>query len=233
MTRARSAGDTKAAILAAARTRFAAEGYRSASLRAVARDVGVDAALVVRYFGSKPGLYAAATDIDLRIPDLSGAPAAEHGERLVEHFLSRWDAGTPEGQVLLTLLRSAASDAGGAAGMRELFARQLLPALRRLVPDESEVPQRAALVASQLLGLALARSVLELPPFAAMPPNVIAANVGATVQRYLHEPLRADGRGSADVGGDTSATTAPHDVADAAVDARRADTDPGPADERG
>ncbi len=193
MTRTRSSADTKAAILAAARTRFAAEGYRSASLRAVARDVGVDAALVVRYFGSKPGLFAAATDLDLRVPDLTDAPADEHGERLVEHFLSRWDAGTPEGQVLLTLLRSAASDAAAAAGMRELFARQLIPALRRLVTDESEVPQRAALVASQMLGLSLARSVLELPPFDAMPPKVIAANVGATIQRYLHEPLRPGG----------------------------------------
>jgi AcrR family transcriptional regulator len=186
----RNASDTKAAILAAARTRFAAEGYRSASIRAVARDVGVDAALVVRYFGSKPALFAAANDIDLRIPDLTDAPAGEHGERLVEHVLSRWDAGTPEGQVLLSLLRSAASDAAAAAGMRELFAHQLIPTLRRLISDESEAPQRAALVASQILGLALARSVLELPPFDAMPPSMIAANVGATLQHYLHEPLR-------------------------------------------
>src|SRR4051812_40154235 len=162
MAKVRNAPDTKAAILAAARARFAAEGYRSASLRAVARDVGVDAALVVRYFGSKPGLFAAATAIDLRIPDLTDAPAGEHGERLVDHFLSRWDAQTPEGQVLLILLRSAASDAAAAAGMRELFTSQLVPALRRLVDDASEAPQRAALVASQLLGLALARSVLEL-----------------------------------------------------------------------
>jgi AcrR family transcriptional regulator len=147
--------------------------------------------LVVRYFGSKPGLFAAATDVDLRIPDLTGAPADEHGERLVEHFLSRWDPATPEGQVLLIQLRSAASDAAAAAGMRELFAHQLVPALGRLISDESEVPQRAALVAGQMLGLALARSVLELPPLDAMPPNVIAANVGATIQRYLHEPLRA------------------------------------------
>src|SRR5215213_11300529 len=116
MPRMRNSSDTKAAILASARTRFASEGYRSASIRAVARDVGVDAALVVRYFGSKPGLFAAATDIDLRIPDLTDAPPGEHGERLVEHFLSRWDPGTLEGQVLLSMLRSAASDVGAAAG---------------------------------------------------------------------------------------------------------------------
>src|SRR4051794_400520 len=193
MTRTRSSAGTKAALLAAARTRFAVEGYSSASVRAIARDVGVDAALVMRYFGSKQELFAAATDIDLRIPDLTDGPAGAHGERLVEHFLSRWDAGTPEGQVLLSLLRSAVSDAAAAAGMRELFAQQLVPALRRLIPDESEVPQRTALVASQVLGLALTRSVLELPPFDAMGPDAIAANVGATIQRYLHEPLRPSG----------------------------------------
>src|SRR3954447_10738629 len=98
MTRPRNSSDTKAAILTAPRTRFAAEGYGSVSIRAVARDVGVDAALVMRYFGSKPGLFAAATDVDLRIPDLTDQPAGEHGERLVEHFLSRWNAGTLEGQ---------------------------------------------------------------------------------------------------------------------------------------
>jgi AcrR family transcriptional regulator len=190
VTRARSSVGTKAAILTAARTRFAAEGYSSASVRAIARDVGVDAALVVRYFGSKAGLFAAATDIDLRIPDLTDVSREEHGEHLVQHFLSRWDAGTDEGQVLLSLLRSAVSDADAAAGMRELFAHQLLPALRRLVLDRSELPERTALVASQVLGLALTRSVLRLPPFDTMPADVVAANVGATVQRYLHEPLR-------------------------------------------
>jgi AcrR family transcriptional regulator len=190
MTRVRRSADTKAAILAAARTRFAAEGYRSASLRAVARDVGVDAALVVRYFGSKPGLFAAAIELDLRIPDLAGTPTDEHGARLVEHFLTRWDPATPEGEVLLGMLRSAAGDAAAAAGMRELFASQLVPALRHLIDEESEVPQRAALVASQMLGLALTRSVLELPPLDAMPPAVLAATVGATLQRYLHDPLR-------------------------------------------
>src|SRR3954452_24351808 len=110
MTKVRRSSDTKAAILAAARTRFAAEGYSSASVRAIASDVGVDAALVVRYFGSKPGLFAAATDLDLLIPDLTEAPAGEHGQRLVEHFLSRWDAGATEGQAQFELLRSAVSD---------------------------------------------------------------------------------------------------------------------------
>lgn len=190
MTKTRRAIDTKAAILAAARARFAREGYRSTTIRAVAQDAGIDPALVMRYFGTKPELFAAATDIDLRLPDLADVPAGEHGERLVEHFLSRWDGRTAEGEVLLILLRSATTDATAAASMRELFARQLIPSLRPLIADESELPQRVGLVASQMLGLALTRSVLEISPVAAMPAEAVAANVGATIQRYLHEPLR-------------------------------------------
>lgn len=189
MTPARRSSDTKAAILAAARTRFAAEGYRSTTIRAIAQDAGVDPALVMRYFGAKAGLFAAATDLGLEIPDLTDSPSQEHGERLVAHFLARWDEGTPEGEVLMILLRSATTDADAAASMRALFARQLVPALRPLVDDESELPQRAGLVASQMLGLALTRSVLELPPVTGMTPEALAANAGATIQRYLHEPL--------------------------------------------
>jgi len=189
VTQTRDSQGTKAAILAAARSRFASEGFQATTIRAIARDAGIDAALVIRYFGSKIDLFAAATDIDLRIPDLGDVPAQSHGERLVEHFLSRWDSGTPDGEVLLILLRSAATEPSAAATMRNLFARQLVPALRDLVTDQSELPCRAGLVATQMLGLALTRSVLELPPVTDMPPDVIAANIGATIQRYLHEPL--------------------------------------------
>lgn len=189
MTTARRSSDTRAAILGAARARFASEGLRSTTIRAIARDAGIDPALVVRYFGSKTELFAAATDIDLRVPDLSDAPRGRHGERLVEHFLSRWDPETAEGEVLLILLRTATTDPAVAASMRELFARQLVPALQPLIADTKELPQRAGLVATQMLGLALTRSVLEIPPIAAMPASMLTANVGHTIQRYLHDPL--------------------------------------------
>ena len=69
-TRPRNASQTRADILSAARSRFATEGFERTTLRAVAADVGVDAALVIRYFGSKQELFAAAADftIDLARP---------------------------------------------------------------------------------------------------------------------------------------------------------------------
>lgn len=71
--RPRNAAQTRADILAAARRRFATEGYEGTTLRAVAADVGVDAALVIRYFGSKKDLFATAVEFTIELPDLSGS----------------------------------------------------------------------------------------------------------------------------------------------------------------
>ena len=51
---------TEAAILDAARALFAETGFERATIRAVASRAGVDPALVMQYFGSKEGLFAAA-----------------------------------------------------------------------------------------------------------------------------------------------------------------------------
>src|SRR4051794_28229234 len=64
--------DTKARILAAAQRLFAAEGYERTTVRAIAAAAAADPALVVRYFGSKEGLFALTTAFDLRLPDMSG-----------------------------------------------------------------------------------------------------------------------------------------------------------------
>lgn len=68
--RTRRSDATRAAIVAAAREQFAAHGYQAATIRGVASAAGIDPALVMRYFGNKEGLFAAAAEFDLRLPDL-------------------------------------------------------------------------------------------------------------------------------------------------------------------
>ena len=72
---------TRAAILAAAREQFAAGGYQAATIRAIAAAAGIDPAMVMRYYGNKEGLFAAAAEFDLRLPDLSGAAAQRRSAR--------------------------------------------------------------------------------------------------------------------------------------------------------
>ena len=55
--------DTRDQILAVARRRFATSGYDAASLRGIASDAKVDPALLIHYFGTKEGLFTAATGL--------------------------------------------------------------------------------------------------------------------------------------------------------------------------
>lgn len=102
-TRPRNASQTRADILSAARRRFGAEGYERTTLRAVAADVGVDAALVIRYFGSKQNLFAAAADFTIDLPDLSDVDPDEVAGILLPRFFAVWE----EDETFLALLRAA------------------------------------------------------------------------------------------------------------------------------
>ena len=89
-TRAERGLATRARIVAAARQRFAADGYERATIRAIAADAGVDPSLVMRYYGNKQGLFVAAAEIELRIPDLGHLPRARAAVyHLLPHTLSR------------------------------------------------------------------------------------------------------------------------------------------------
>ncbi|MGC4936799.1 TetR family transcriptional regulator [Kribbella sp. DT2] len=174
----RSGDQTKAAILTAARERFAADGYERATIRAIAADASTDPALVMRHFGSKEKLFAAAADFDLRLPDLSTLPRETLGAALVDHFLRRWE----EDDTLQALLRAGVTNEAAADRMREIFTSQLAIAAAGLT-DEPEL--RAGLVASQTLGLGLCRYVLKLGPMAELPRAAVVGWMGPTIQHYL------------------------------------------------
>jgi AcrR family transcriptional regulator len=179
---------TRAAILQAARRRFAADGYERATIRAIAADADIDPSMVMRYYGSKEGLFAAASDIDLRLPDLNTMPPEEAGEALVRHFIERWEGGLAD-EVLIVLFRSAITNEIAAEQLRVVFGGQVARTLATVVDDLAEVPIRAALVSSQLLGVALCRYILRLPPVMMLDTDTLVANLAPTVQRYLTGPL--------------------------------------------
>jgi AcrR family transcriptional regulator len=178
----RSSNETKAVILAAARERFAKSGFERATIRAIAADANIDPSMVMRYFGNKDKLFAAAADFDLALPDLSDVDPAQLGARLVNHFVDRWE----RDEALIVLLRSSTTNAEAAQRMQGIFAGQLLPVIAKANPEEPH--RRAGLIATQVLGLALCRYVLQLPPIVAMSRAELAAWLGPTVQRYLEAP---------------------------------------------
>ncbi|MFI6997376.1 TetR family transcriptional regulator [Nocardia sp. NPDC050175] len=174
---------TRATILDAARARFAAEGYGKATIRAIAADAAIDPSMVMRYFGSKDGLFAAAVDIDLALPDLAAADQDAVGELLIRRFLALWEE-PPGNEVLLTLLRSSITDEAVTERFRDVFAQQVLPAVLRF-GDPADAPRRSALVVTQLLGIALCRYILRIPPVVAFTQEELIAEIAPTLQRYL------------------------------------------------
>ncbi|BEK86541.1 TetR family transcriptional regulator [Nocardia seriolae] len=174
---------TRAAILEAARHRFAADGYRKATIRAIAADAGIDPSMVMRYYGNKDGLFDAALDIDLELPDLSAEKRDSLGAQIADRFFELWEQ-PPTSEILLTLMRSALSDEMVVERTQRIFAEQLMPAVLRF-GDPFDAPRRAGLIATQILGLALCRYVLRLPPVVALTREQIVADIGPTIQRYL------------------------------------------------
>jgi len=133
----RTSVETKAVILAAARENFAKSGYERATIRAIAADAHIDPSMVMRYFGNKDQLFAAAAEFDLEFPDLSTIDEAELGAGLVNHFMNRWE----RDEALIVLLRSSTTNDEAAQRMREIFTGQLLPGIATGVSASAISPE--------------------------------------------------------------------------------------------
>src|SRR6201991_5202906 len=118
-------GGTRRAILGAARATFAARGYEQTTIRAVAARADVDASMVMRYFGSKAGLFTAAITMDLEVPDLRSAPASQRGELLVRVFISRWEE-PPRDDEMIAMLRTAVTSEDVAGRLQGIVSQLLI-----------------------------------------------------------------------------------------------------------
>src|ERR1700759_3945481 len=158
--RPRNAAQTRADILAAARRRFAEEGFERTTLRAIAADVGVDAALVIRYFGSKQDLFATATDFRIELPDLTGADPDDIADMLLPRYSAVWE----DDHTFLALLRAAMTSRIAADTLNETLATHVAPMLMGATPDNHM--KRIAVTDAFVIGLAATRSGLANPPVA-------------------------------------------------------------------
>jgi AcrR family transcriptional regulator len=173
---------TRAAILDTARSQFGSHGFERTTIRSIASAAGVDPALVMHYFGSKAALFAAASRFDITFPDLSHLAPDRVADALLPMFVAVWG---PQGP-FLPLLRAAATNRDAANALLEVFVDQVAPALAAVVPDRA--PERAALVGSQLLGLAVARYILGMPALTGMDDAQLIEWLRPVLGHYLTDP---------------------------------------------
>jgi AcrR family transcriptional regulator len=185
--RPRGASDTRDRILVNARELFARNGIGNTSIRSIAAAADVDSALVHHYFGTKEQLFAAAVHIPIDPMQVIGpmreVPIENLGLMLPSLLLPLWDSEMGSGFI---------------ATMRSLLAGSDVSLIRSFLQDVISVEVgsrvdtppgsgrvRVQFVASQLVGVVMARYILELDPFKSMPVTQIAETIAPNLQHYL------------------------------------------------
>lgn len=180
---------TRDRILAAAREEFAAHGFRGTTMRSIAAAAGVDVALLAHYFGNKDGLFAESLDLpdsvgDLLRDALSGSRETE-GERLTRAYLGLWED-PATGTQMRVVARSALTNELAATRLRSLLSGLLGdPVVQDLIRG-----RRAGfmLAVSQLLGIAVIRYVVRVPPLATLDLETVVRRTSPLVQVHLDTP---------------------------------------------
>jgi AcrR family transcriptional regulator len=193
--RRRGGPDTREAILAVARRRFLADGYAPVTMRSVAAEAGVDAALISYFFGSKKGLFGAVLGLVANPPEvlagaLPGDPATLP-ERVLHALLTAWD--DPErGGPLLLMVRAAVQDPDLTRLVRDILEREMIDRIADHVggPDARA---RAGAFGTQLAGLIFARYVLGVEPVASMAPDELIRHLSPGLRAALYRPPRRAG----------------------------------------
>ena len=182
-------------MLAAAKSRFAADGYEKTTLRAIADEAGVDAAMVLYLFGSKDQLFRESLrliiDPDVLVRALTGTDGAgddgagdDIGTRMVRTYLGVWE-GPDSAATMRMMLASATSNPDALDAFRSFMQTYVLTAVSGVLGGDEQARLRAMLAASSLVGTAVLRYLIAVPPLADLPTEDVVRLVAPTVTRYL------------------------------------------------
>jgi len=179
--------DTRDRILTNAREMFARNGIGNTSIRSIATAAAVDPALVHHYFGTKEQLFAAAVHIPIDpmqvIGPLREVPVEHLGHVLPSLLLPLWDSEMGSG--FIATLRSML--AGDDVSLIRSFLQDVITVEvgSRVDSPPGSGAVRVQFVATQLVGVVMARYILELEPFKSLPVQQIADTIAPNIQRYL------------------------------------------------
>lgn len=177
-------------VLAAAKKRFATEGYEKTTLRAIARDAHVDPSMVLYLFGSKEQLFRECLRLIFNPQTLASAMAGSPGDdpdvgtRMVRTYLSIWES-PDSGPTMVTMLHSATSNSDAHDAFRGFMQGYVLTAVSGVLGGDEQARLRALLAAGQLVGTAMLRYVMKIPPLATLPADDLVRLIAPTVTRYL------------------------------------------------
>jgi AcrR family transcriptional regulator len=183
------ANSTRQDILDAARARFARDGYAAATIRKIAADAGVDAALVLQFFGSKDELFGAVQSITpyalARIAEAFDGPPESVGERVTRAYLSVWEGEPRHSEPLVAMLRNSLANEQASAQLRDFIQARLMREVHPRLGDNHDSVLRVGLASSMLVGVIVGRKVVGVPALANADAEVIVALIAPALQLIL------------------------------------------------
>lgn len=180
---------TRRVILDAARARFAADGFSNATIRKIAADAGVDASLVMQYFGSKDELFASVMDLGpntmSRVSDAFEGPADTLGERVTRAFLEVWDGDPQVSEPLLALLRAAIGSQQATVHLRELIQKRVIDDLSPRLRESADMSTRIEIACSMLVGVVVGRQLVEIEALVREDRDALVQYIAPSIQAIL------------------------------------------------
>ena len=172
---------TEIAILEAARQLFAEAGFERATIRAVAARAGIDPALVMQYYGSKEGLFAAAAKWSHEHETVLAASREQIPSAALHDLVEKFE-GTGDREAAVALMRNCLTHPEASRIMRdEVMCERSAGVARTIGGEDAEL--RAGLIGACMMGLGMARYLLEIP--------AVADASREDVQRLMEPVLRA------------------------------------------
>ena len=180
---------TRRAILDAARTRFASDGFAATTIRRVAADAGVNPSLVMQFFTSKEELFAAVMSITPksleRISTVFDGPDEHLGERVVRAHLEVWEGAPEDSEPLMAMLRGAIGNEQAGSQLREFIQARLLDAMGAEGGNAPDAALRAGLASSMLVGIVVGRRLVGVPILAEADTETLVSLVAPAIQSVL------------------------------------------------
>lgn len=166
-------------ILGAAGRLFGERGYRAVTVRDIAADAGVSAALVMKLFVSKEKLFAAAQPNESLLADLD-APATELGSALVFRVLMRREKAMAEPWAMIPFgIQDAPNPDAACAETMDRY----LGSIAGLLGDTTPERRFASTVIALMTGFGEAVRTLDL--FRGWDFDELVAHYGAIVQTQV------------------------------------------------
>ena len=181
--------ETRQAVLAAARARFAQDGYAGTTIRKIAATAGVDASLVIQLYRTKEELFAAVMAITpaalTRFARAFGGPEDQIGERVTRAFLDVWEGDPRDAEPLLAMLRGAIANERATTQLGEFIEARLLLDVRPELRHDPTARTRVGLALAMLVGLIVGRRLVRVPPVRDVDTETLVALVAPAMQALL------------------------------------------------